>query len=300
MKTLPLIRTMLDSRIEPQSREWLATTSKEIAAGVDDTRMCVLFSAASRAVKTKPLAPTGDERGRAHEALAGWNPERWTVRDAARILLIGARRDLEAPTGVRAIDELFRYADVGEGQALYRALPHLPHPERFLSRAREGARSNMRAYFEAIACDSPYPSAHFDALAFRQLAIKALFIEAPLWRVFGFDARVDAELARMALDLADERRSAGRPVNPELWMCLGRFGGARGLASIQRELANSLSRARAGAALALARAGEKDQLAKIVAGEKDELVGSVARSALAGNFDQGAFRALDPNVQGNR
>ena len=51
--------------------------------------------------------------------------------------------------------------------------------------------------------------------------LKALFVGAPLWRVYGLDKRIDAELARMALDLADERCSAHREVQPELWLCLG-------------------------------------------------------------------------------
>ena len=96
---------------------------------------------------------------------------------------------------------------VAEGDfdpALYRALVHLPATERFTWRAGEGCRSSMRAVFEAIACDTPFAFRHFDDPAWRQLVIKALFVEAPLWRVYGLDQRLDEELARMALDLAEE------------------------------------------------------------------------------------------------
>ena len=57
----------------------------------------------------------------------------------------------------------------------------------------------MLTVFEANACDTPYPATHLDDLAWRQLVIKALFVGAPLWRVYGLDKRLDAELARMAM-----------------------------------------------------------------------------------------------------
>jgi hypothetical protein len=52
--------------------------------------------------------------------------------------------------------------------------------------------------------------------------------------VHGLDERLSGELARMALDLADERRSAGRPVNPLLWLCLGAHGGAGVVPPLER------------------------------------------------------------------
>jgi hypothetical protein len=156
----------------------------------------------------------------------------------------------------------------------------------------------MRAVFEAAACDTPFPYRHFDDVAWRQLAIKCVFVEAPLWRVFGLDRRLGAELARMALDLVDERRSAGRAVQHELWLCLGRFGGDRALASIERELAGGGSppnpAGRCAAAIALARAGEIGRLARLCEVERDPAVAETMRLALKGRIHQGAFRDLDP------
>jgi len=194
----------------------------------------------------------------------------------------------------------FRYVDMGELCALYRALAHLPRPERFAWRAGEGARSSMKSVFEAACCDTPYPVRWFDDVAWRQAVIKALFIEAPLWRVFGLDSRLDAEVARMALDLADERRSAGRPVNPETWMCLGANAGERGLASLERELASGPPRGRAAAAIALARAGQRERLLSLAALEEDPLVHRAMSAAMEGKMDALAFSALDPARAGAR
>jgi hypothetical protein len=301
MNTQTLLTELAARHWTPDARAWFERASAEVRRGVDDVRLCELFSAASRWVRPKlALGATAEDRQRAGQALAGFDPERWTALEATRVALLATHAGLAGERGAQTIDELFRYADVGEQAALLKSLPHLPQPERFLARAREGARSNMRSSFEAIACDSPYAARWFDAVGWRQLAIKALFIEAPLWRVWRFDERLDEELARMALDLADERRSAGRPVNPETWLCLGKFGGRRALASLERELASGPPRGRAGAVLGFARAGELDLLRSHAAVEKDELVRDALGSALAGRSDQKAFQLLDVALRGVR
>jgi hypothetical protein len=293
METSDHVRGMLDRRLDAGQRGWNARARAEIEEGVDDGRFCALFSLASRYTPRGALAPEREATARAAELLPGWNPERWTALEAARVALILARKDLGDPSGARAVEELFRYADVGELCAAYRSLAHLPMPDRFTWRAGEGARTSMRSVFEATCCDTPYPAKHFDAVAWRSAVIKALFVEAPLWRFHRLDARLDEELARMALDLADERRSAGRPVNPETWLCLGTHGGARALESIERELAGGPPRARASAALALARAGARERLERLAASEKDPPVREVARAALAGRHGPEAFAALE-------
>jgi hypothetical protein len=296
MSTSAFIRTLAERRWSHEARVWFEAAADEIARGVDDARFAALYAQASRHARANvALAPSDEDRAKARELLAGFEPERWNVLEATRVALVLARPDLAEPSTVRALGGLFQFADVGEHAALLKALPHLPAPERFLDRAREGVRSNMRVLFESIACDSPYPARCFDAPAFRQLAIKALFVEAPLWRVFGFDERVDAELARMALDLADERRSAARPVNPYTWMCLGNHGGKRGLESLERELGSGSLAGRAAAVLALARAGERAKL--------DALVAPDLRTALdlarSGRADSQAFRLVE-TLQGIR
>ncbi len=300
MKTLPILLDMLARRLSPEGARWFDSACREIVRGVEAERFCALFSVASRYAPRGPLVPSAEELRAAQTALAGWSPERWTTLEALRVALILSRGDLGQSAAVAAIEELFRYADMGELCAAYKALAHLPQPERFVWRAGEGARSSMKAVYESACCDTPYPAAHFDAIAWRQAVIKALFVEAPLWRVGGVDRRLDAELARMALDLAEERRSAGRPVNPELWMCLGAFGGERALASLELELRSGPERGRAGAVLGLARAGAGARLAALQASETDPLVHATIVAALGGAHDSRAFAALDPNQQGAR
>ncbi len=283
----------LSSRLAPEATEWLEGARAEIAAGADAARLAALISLASRRIPKDELAPAASELFDAGQCLTGWNPERWRVLDAARSALVLARPELDTPDGAAAVEEAFRYADVGELCALYRTLALLPEPKRFLWRAGEGARSNMRAVFEAACCDTPYPFTHFDDVAWRQAVIKCLFVEGPLWRVYGLDDRLSPELARMALDLADERRAAGRRVFHELWLCLGDEAGKRGLEAVELELAGDFPLGRRAAALALGRMGELERLRTLVASESDEDVRDAMQEALEGQCDQTSFQELD-------
>ncbi len=293
--TAGLLREMLGARLSPPALAWLDGAREEIARGAADERWVALLSIASRHTGRGALEPTRAERAAAAARLEGWDPERWDRLDAARVLCVLAYPRLDGPEGEQALDEAFRYADVGELVALYRSLAHLPAPERFLWRAGEGARSNMRALFEAACCDTPYPARCFDEIAWRSAVLKALFVGAPLWRLWGRDARLSEELARMALDYADERRSAGREVPPELWLALGPLGGERARDSIGQELRGESRRGRAAAALALARAGRLEQLQQAVQAEGDPWVRAIMGRALEGPVSQRDFAALEPS-----
>jgi len=290
-----LLRKWLEARLAPGGRAWARAALTEIADGAGAARTCALLSLASRHAPRAPLAPGAAELEAAERLLPGWNPERWSVLEALRAALVLARPDLVGDGGSLALAEAFRFADEGELCALYRVLALVPGPERFVWRAGEGCRSNMRSVFEAAALDTPYPARWFDDATFRQAAIKCLFVGAPLWRLWGLDGRLSAELARMALDLADERRSAGRPVPRELWLCLGPYGGARGLAALERELApdHAHSAGRAAAVLAFARAGDSARLDALAREAHDPLVAAALERARAGETSAADFRFLE-------
>jgi hypothetical protein len=291
-----LLRAWLEARLEAAALRWLRSASAEIADGLPDARFAALIALASRHAGRAPLALGEEELGAAERALEGWNPERWTRLEALRSALLLSRSDLAEESCALAVEQVFQFADEGEQCALYRALALLPGPQRFLWRAGEGCRSNMRSVFEAVALDTPYPARFFEDLAWRQVVIKALFIGAPLWRLWGLDQRLSPELARMALDLADERRSAGRPVPHELWLALGSHGGARALEALERELApdNPNRPGRRAAVYALARAGDTGRLAALARVEQDPVVRADFERARAGPSPASSFRQFAP------
>jgi len=288
----------LETRLGDAGRTWYAGASAEIAGGVSDVRFAALLSVASRSCRAGGWNPSEAEVAEAHALLHGWKPERWKTLEAARVALILSRPDLEDESAVAALEACFLHADEGELCALYRSLAFLPGGERFTWRSGEGCRTNMLTVFEANACDTPYPATHLDDVAWRQLVIKALFVGAPLWRVYGLDKRLDAELARMALDLADERCSAHREVQPELWLCLGENAGERGRVALEAELSrpSSTPLGRAGACLGLARSGRTDLVRTHAEHETDSLVSDTIDMALEGRFDQWTWRSLAAQV----
>jgi hypothetical protein len=291
---LQWIERGLEAHLDDTGQAWYADAKAEVEGGLSDLRFGALLSVASRTCRAGHLEPSEDERGDAYKLHKGWDPERWKTLEAARVGLILSRSDLEEEGVVTALEACFQHADEGELCALYRSLAFLPDGARFAWRSGEGCRTNMLTVFEANACDTPYPATHLDELAWRQLIIKALFVGAPLWRVYGLDKRIDAELARMALDLADERCSAHREVQPELWLCLGEHAGERGREAMQAELskASSTPLGRAGACLGLARSGRGDLVRTYAENETDPLVSDTITMALDGRFDQWVWRRL--------
>lgn len=291
--TAPLLDDLLATRLDSTGADWCRVTLGEIASGVSASRLASLLSMASRYAPRGDLEPTGEERLRAGGLLPGWSPERWAILETVRVRLVLAAPNLVGPEFPGVLEECFRYADAGELSALYRSLAHLPGGERFVWRAGEGCRTNMRPVFEATACDTPYPATYFDDLAWGQLVIKAVFVGAPLWRVHGLDQRLSPDLARMALDLADERRSAGRDVPPELWLALGPHGGERGRTALLHESTVADPRLRMAAALALGRMGDRSSLDAWRERETDETVRTRIEAALAGRCGQEEFAIFD-------
>jgi HEAT repeat protein len=95
----------------------------------------------------------------------------------------------------------------------------------------------------------------------------------------------------MALDFADERRSAKRPIPPQLWLCLGSFGEERAINALRVELRNGDLRARRAALLALARADQLEKAHHWLGAWLGALEPTLAQ-ARAGEFTQQSFATL--------
>jgi len=205
-----------------------------------------------RKVGKDDLAPTPQELQEANAGRQGWDPTDWSIDQAARIYLMLSTH-ADGAEFARRLDQLCVTADVGELVAFYRGLPLYPDQPRYALRAAEGVRTNMKAVFEAVAHRNPYPSEQLPEPAWNQMVLKALFVGSRLEPVVGLDQRANPTLARMLCDYAHERWSAGRPISPELWRCVGPFATGAMLDDLKRVLDKGTQPERAAAALALSR-----------------------------------------------
>lgn len=154
-------------------------------------------------------------------------PEVMGLDEIARIHALRRMLDiLPEETHVEWFDALFRRGDNGEREAMLRGLILLPGPERLLHTGVDACRAAVQTTFEAMACENAYPAGYFPPEAFRAMVLKALHLGVPVRRIHGLEARMDAELSRMAADYAGELRAAGRTVSPDVVFIAEEKGGA--------------------------------------------------------------------------
>lgn len=219
MVTLARARAVLgalDDSARGEALVWLRRGMPEPGAPFARGVFFGFYAGAGRRLREPPLVLSGDARGRLVAAGVA-HPDAFSASDLARAaLLLAACSALPAAEHVGLATEAFRKGDSAERVALLRALPVLPDPERFTELAIEACRTHVLEVFAAIACDNPFPSRYFPDPNFNQLVMKSMFVELPLERVVGWQARVSPELVRMARDFRAERTAAGRPVPSDI------------------------------------------------------------------------------------
>ncbi len=284
MTALDWLLAALKARMSPDAFPWLTETAGRIGTASGSRAVFTAFSAALRRAGKEPLRPDAALLAESEKSIPGWDPADWSCDQAARaVLLLSLPADRES---ARLMDQIYETADVGEAVALLKALPLLPCPEAHLLRAREGARSNVKLQFEAVALRNPYPAAHFDAVAWNQMVAKALFVGSPLEEILGLDARCNPDLSAMLADHASERKAAGRPYDPQLWRCVGPHAGPRALEALAEALAGGAPAEQRAAALALSAAGT--QQADAILEKAPALAEAVRSGALRwDNFTKG-------------
>jgi len=245
-----LLKQWLEARLPVDGRAWLEDAAEKLRNG-SDADLYRSVSLVTRKIGKTDLAPTAAELQQAAAAREGWDPSDWSLDQAARIhLLLVSGTD--GATFLRRLDQLCNTADVGELVAFYRGLPLYPDQPRYVLRAAEGIRTNMKAVFEAVAHRNPYPAEQLSEPAWNQMVLKALFVGSTLHPVIGLDRRANPALARMLCDYAHERWAAGRPISHELWRCVGPYARGEMLRDLGRVLEKGTDPERTAAALALA------------------------------------------------
>ena len=250
MNPAQLLQKWLELRLPADARAWLAEAATKLRNG-SDTDLYRSVSLVTRKIGKADLALAPNEREQAGASREGWDPSDWSLDQAARIYLLLVS-GTDGATFLRRLEQLCDTADIGELVAFYRGLPLYPDQPRYVLRAAEGIRTSMKAVFEAVAHRNPYPAEQLAEPAWNQMVLKSLFIGSTLHPIVGLDRRANPELARMLCDYAHERWSAGRPISPELWRCVGPYARGEMVRDLGRVLKKGTDPERTAAALALA------------------------------------------------
>ena len=277
MNPSQLLEAWLLRQLPAPAGSWLRESISRLRGANTDRDLFLTVSLVPRKLGKADLDLGEADLRDATRARAGWDPSGWSVDQAGRVLLLLAGGSEGSAFALR-LDQLCATADIAELVAFYRGLPLYPDPSRHVLRAAEGVRTSMKPVFEAVAHRNPYPSEQFSEAAWNQMALKAVFIGSTLDPIIGLDARANPSLARMLCDYAHERWSAGRPVSPELWRCVGPFAAGPMLEDLARVLTKGTDLEHAAAALALFRSPDPE--ASMLLGPYAELVADIASGQL--------------------
>ncbi|MCP9236118.1 EboA domain-containing protein [Lewinella sp. JB7] len=221
---------ILEKHLAPDAFRWLEGKLASLDEDFKVRTFYLAFGACPRFVGKEELNFTESELSALNVAYPNFSATNWSADQLARVLFMTA---LPAQDNVRILDDLFGTADYRELIALYKGLYFLPNAADFVPRTREGLRTNMVGVFDAIALENPFPARYLSEDAWNHMVLKAMFMDRPMHRIYRIEERKNAKLADIFLDYADERRSAHRPVSPELWRFIDGFLSSRARAALE-------------------------------------------------------------------
>ncbi|WP_411273635.1 EboA domain-containing protein [Daejeonella sp.] len=240
-----------------------------------------VFSLMPRKTGKEIINITPSEEMIIEEIKPGWSLNGWATDRLCRVCFLMHLDSDEKNRYFKTIEDLFLAAEMTELVALYSSLPVLALPEIWKMRCAEGIRSNIGTVLEAIMYENPYAAAHLDEKAWNQLVMKAFFTDKNVNRIYGYDARANAELALILSDYAHERWAAGRSVNPLLWRSTAKFIDSRLKKDLEKALSEGNLKEQQAAALTIFHSNSAE--AKELLKNFSELVSAIEKNELTWN-----------------
>jgi hypothetical protein len=285
-----LLRSWLRRQLSGDAADWLEAQALAVGGAETDRALFLAISLAHRRIGKADLALSAADIAAADAARPRWRPAGWSLDQAARVFLLLAAGGSPARFAER-LEQLFATADISELIAFYRGLPLYPDQARYVERAAEGVRTNMKAVFESVAHNSPYLAEQFSEGRWNQMVVKALFIGSTLYLIEGLERRWNPDLTRMLCDYAHERWAAGRPVSYELWRGVGRHADQAAIDDLARVLATGAPSERQAAAIALGESSHRE--AENILGRDPNLAAAVRNGQIS--WETLAAKHLSPS-----
>jgi hypothetical protein len=285
-----LLRSWLRRQLSGDATDWVEAQALAVGGAETDRALFLAISLVHRRIGKADLVLSAADIAAADAARPGWRPVGWSLDQAARVFLLLAAGGSPARFAER-LEQLFATADISELIAFYRGLPLYPDQARYIERAAEGVRTNMKAVFESVAHNSPYPAEQFSEGGWNQMVVKALFIGSTLYPIEGLERRWNPDLTRMLCDYAHERWAAGRPVSYELWRGVGRHADKAAIDDLARVLATGAPTERQAAAIALGESPHRE--AESILGRDPNLAAAVHNGQIS--WETLAAKHLSPS-----
>ena len=228
------LKKILQEQSDEKELAWVEEQEEKLPEAHQMRSFYLAFSSAPRVIGKTDLRLTQVVTEEAGRIRKGFQLENWNLLQCARTYLLLLIRSVDEEIYNLTLTKLHEAADVDEQVTLYSALPLLPYPQLLTKRAAEGIRTNITNVFDAIALNNPYPHDFLDEPAWNQMVLKAVFMQRPLYRIYGAEERANPELAKMLIDFAHERWAANRGVLPELWRFVGPFLNEKTFADIEK------------------------------------------------------------------
>lgn len=289
---------ILASNASADSVKWLTDSIEKGEANFEKRPFYYAFCGVSRHFHKQALIEVSDSQAQGvldkcpQFTIAGWDEFR-----LARVILLLHLGDQEDAIFLEMIEALLNTADLREQAAIFSAYALLPCQEELVESAIDGLRSNIVDIFDAIALANPFPAAHFSVEAWNQMILKTYFINRPLYRVIGVEARANAPLTEAISDLAHERWAAGRAISAEAWRnCADFLTG-----TILSDLAHLLEKGDANdrRALALIASGNSSDVLDSIRDQIKEEMNSVQTGKLTWDSLGRSLEITEPELNGS-
>lgn len=222
-QTTAFLQKIIKVQVNDKELNWINQQVTKLQNQFQLRSFYLAFSSAPRFIGKDPLRLTSEQVVQADQLRKGFQPEHWNLLQCVRVYFLLMLPHEDATNYQENLTRLYDTADMEEQVTLYSALPLLPYPESMVKWATRGLRTNITDVFDAIALRNPFPKDYLDRDAWNQMLLKAVFMQRPLFCIYGGDARANQDLATMLIDFAHERWAAKRMVLPELWRFVGPY-----------------------------------------------------------------------------
>ena len=224
LSVIHLMKQTLIEQIPPNKQNAFQKITHKLKEGIPDRMWYIQFSSIPLKVGKSSLQLSSKLQTQWLSFLPNLNIHSWTIDQVARVWLILEKSTTQdEDTFFDHINKLLQTADRGELIAIYQGLPLYPYPQKWISIATDGLRTNITDVFDSIALANAFPAKYFPEAAWNQMVLKAAFMDRPIYKILGIDERANTTLANIISDYAHERWAAGRVVSPEFWRPVSNF-----------------------------------------------------------------------------